>query len=214
MEKLLHAATSDHRPDGTGRFSTVGHAEAFRAFARAAKRAGVRFMLIGGAFRDVAVRASSTRDLDVVLIDRAELDEAAMRAAGFERSPRSKHLWRYRTKTGRTVDLEVAAVASSTADEGPFSVAVRHATTRRVEGIDVPVPTVEDYVILKLIAAAADRRRSARDLVDVRSVFEAYPERLETTLSVPAIRARLRDEYGTRGRALTDLVAVYRRLPR
>ncbi len=32
-----------------------------------------RFMVIGGTFRDVAVRPASTRDIDVVLIDRKEI---------------------------------------------------------------------------------------------------------------------------------------------
>jgi hypothetical protein len=33
------------------------------------RRAGVRFMVIGGIFRDVAIRAASTGDIDVVLVD-------------------------------------------------------------------------------------------------------------------------------------------------
>ena len=97
MDLLLHPA-DDHgrgRPDRRGRLSTVGHRQAFRAFARAAKRAGIRFMVIGGTFRDVAVRAGSTWDIDIVLIDRKDLDTALMAGAGFTRAPRSPHVWRY-----------------------------------------------------------------------------------------------------------------------
>ena len=69
LELFLHPpeAPERHRPAARGRLSTVGHAAAFRAFARVARDAGVRFMVIGGTFRDVAIRAASTRDIDVVL---------------------------------------------------------------------------------------------------------------------------------------------------
>lgn len=91
MEILLHPPddASHHPPDPTGRLSTAGHGEVFRAFAGVAERAGIRFMVIGGTFRDVAVRAGSTRDIDVVLIDAAEPPEAAMTAAGSSRSTRA-----------------------------------------------------------------------------------------------------------------------------
>src|SRR6266849_9443115 len=97
------------RPHPRCRLSTVGHGEAFRAFAHAAKRAGVRFMVIGGTFRDVAVRAASTRDIDIVLIDRKDIDPKVMADAGFSREARSPHAWRYRA-AGRIIDLEIAAV--------------------------------------------------------------------------------------------------------
>jgi predicted nucleotidyltransferase len=197
-----------------GRLSTVGHGEALRAFARAAKRAGVRFMVIGGTFRDVAVRASSTRDIDIVLIDREELDDDRMREAGFERAPRSRHSWRYTARGGRLVELQVAAVASSTEAAGPFSLALRSAGTATIEGVKVTVPALEDYVVLKLFAAAADRRRRARDLADVQYALEAYPDRARTTLSIAGLWARMRDLYGVRGEKLKDLVALLRQVPR
>src|SRR5213593_3837821 len=113
MDLLLHPADDSGRarPDRRGRLSTVGHRQAFRAFARAAKRAGVRFMVIGGTFRDIAVRAASTRDIDIVLVDQRDLDADMMRAAGFSPVPRVPHAWRYAAR-GRAVDLEIAATAS------------------------------------------------------------------------------------------------------
>ena len=215
MDLLLHPADDSGRarPDRRGRLSTVGHRQAFRAFARAAKRAGIRFMVIGGTFRDIAVRAGSTRDIDIVLIDRKDLDPALMAGAGFTRAPRSPHVWRYDAE-GRTVDLEIAAVASSTEPEGPFSVAFRHADTRVVEGIEVTVPRIEDFVILKLLAAVADRRRRARDLADVQSALEALAGRAGARLSVPAVRARLRDLYALQGQRLKDVIAMFRLVAR
>ena len=215
MDLLLHPADDHghHRPDARGRLSTVGHGRAFRAFARAAKRAGIRFMVIGGTFRDVAVRAASTRDIDVVLIDHKDVDPELMRAAGFAPVPRSPHAWRYRAG-GRAVDLEIAAVASSTDPAGPFSVAFAQAETAIIEGMRVTVPRVEDYVILKLLAAAGDRRRHTRDLADVQYALEAFPARGRTSLSVAGIRARLRDLYEVRGQRLKDLVALFRQVPR
>jgi len=211
----MHPA-DDHgrnRPDARGRLSTIGHGRAFRAFARTAKRAGIRFMVIGGTFRDVAVRAASTRDIDVVLIDRSDVDAELMRAAGFAPVPRSPHAWRY-CAGGRTVDLEIAALASSTDPAGPFSVAFAQAETATIEGMRVTVPRIEDYVILKLLAAASDRRRRARDLADVQYALEAFPARRRTSLSVAGIRARLRDLYEVQGQRLKDLVALFRQVPR
>jgi len=193
VDLLLHPA-DDHgrgRPDRRGRLSTVGHRQAFRAFARAA----------------------STRDIDIVLIDQKDLAPELMAAAGFMRVPRAPYVWRY-DAAGRTVDLEIAGVASSTEPEGPFSVAFHHADTRVVEGIEVTMPRIEDFVILKLLAAAADRRRRARDLADVQATLEAFARRAGTRLSVPALRARLRDLYGLQGQRLEDVVAIFRRVPR
>ncbi len=212
VDLVLHPAETDSRPDPRGRLSTVGHGEALRAFARAARKARVRFMIIGGTYRDVAVRAASTRDIDVVLVDRRELEESVMRQAGFERS--SRHAWRYAARGGRAVELQVAAVASSTEPAGPFSVAFRESETATIEGVKVTVPKVEDFVVLKLLAAAADNRRRSRDLADVQYALEAYPDRLRSTLSVPAVRARLRDLYGISGERLEDLVALFRAVPR
>ena len=201
------------RLDPRGRLSTVGHGRAFRAFARAAKRAGVRFMVIGGTFRDVAVRPASTRHIDVVPIDRKEIDPDVMAAEGFTRVAESPHTWRY-SPAGRTVDVEIAAVASSSEPAGPFSVAFKHGETRLVEGLRVSVPRIEDYVVLKLLAAAANRRRRARDLADVQGALEAFPERAATSLSIAGVRARLRDVYAVQGQRLKTLVALFRQVPR
>ena len=215
VDLLLHPPDDPgaHRPAPGGRLTTVGHAEAFKAFARVAKRSGVRFMVIGGTFRDIVVRAASTRDIDIVLVDRQELPAEAMRKAGFARVPRSSHAWRYAVG-GHTVDLEIAAVASSAGDagepRGPFSVAYEHAQTAKIEGVTVHVPRIEDYVILKLLAAAADRRRLMRDLADVQYVLTAFPEQAHPSLSIPALRGRLRDLYVVRGARLNGLVALLR----
>jgi hypothetical protein len=112
------------------------------------------------------------------------------------------------------VRLEVAAIASSTKPTGPFSLAFQNADEMIIEGIRATVPRIEDYVILKLLAASADRRRRARDLADVQYAIErAYPERADA-LAIPRIRARLRDVYGLGGERLKELVDLYRQVPR
>lgn len=215
MDLLLHPAedAARHRPGRPRRLSTVGHADALRAFARAAQAARVRFMLIGGTYRDVLVRAMSTRDIDVVLVDRDQVPEEAMQEAGFSRNPRLRHAWRYRAGD-RVVDLEIAATASTSEGSGPFSVAFRYSRRVSVEGCRVAVPRVEDYLILKLLAAASDHRRRARDLLDVRFALDAYPKESRGALSVPALRARMRDLYGIRGEQLKELTALLRQVPR
>ena len=119
-----------------------------------------------------------------------------------------------RADTARRARLEIAAVASSSTPAGPFSVAFADAESRKIEGVKVTVPRVEDYVILELLAALADRRRRARDLSDVQWGLERYADRIRTTLSIPRIRARLRDRYGSVDRRLAEIVAVYRSVPR
>src|SRR6266478_6822478 len=144
---------------------------------------------------------------------RKHLAPELMAAAGFTRVPRAPYVWRY-DAGGRTVDLEIAGVASSTEPEGPFSVAFHHADTRVVEGIEVTMPRIEDFVILKLLAAAADRRRRARDLADVQSALEAFAARAGSRLSVPAVRARLRDLYALQGQRLKDVMGMFRLVAR
>jgi hypothetical protein len=215
VDLLLHPPEDPerHRPDGRGRLSSVGHGRALRAFAQAAKRAGVAFMVIGGTFRDAMVRAASTRDIDVVLIDQGRAAPAWLEDAGFTPVPGVRHAWRY-TVRGRSVDLEIAAIASSKGTGGPFSVAVRHAEKAVIEGVRVIVPRVEDYVILKLLAAVSDARRRARDLADVQAALDAFPDRGRSSLSVAGLRGRLRDLYGIDGPRLKDLVALLRKVPR
>jgi hypothetical protein len=89
-----------------------------------------------------------------------------------------------------------------------------NARKKRIEGVTVLVPAVEDYVVLKLLAATSDARRRARDLLDVQDTLAAYADLSRTTLSVAGLRARLRDLYGLKGERLTDLVASRPLLPR
>jgi hypothetical protein len=76
------------------------------------------------------------------------------------------------------------------------------------------VPRIEDYVILKLLAAVADRRRLTRDLTDVQYALVAFPEQKHPSLSIAALRARLRDLYGVRGQRLNEVVALLREVRR
>jgi hypothetical protein len=168
-------------------------------------------MVIGGTFRDIAIRAASTRDIDVVLVDCAELPKVEMAGAGFRPVAGSKHAWRYGVRGQPRVDLEVAAVASSTEAAGPFSIAYQHSRTARIEGMTVRVPRLDDFVILKLLAAAAETRRRSRDLTDVQYALEAFPDEAASgALSVARLRARLRDVYGVGGERLKEAVALLR----
>jgi hypothetical protein len=212
VELLLHprGEGESHRPDPEGRLSTIGHGPVFRDLVRALEAAGIRFMVIGGTFRDVAIRAASTRDIDIVLIDRQAMPEGLLEGAGFRRLPDSPWAWE-RSSEGRKVEVQVAALASTKAPQGPFSVASRQAEVRKIEGIDVLVPRIEDYVILKLVAAAEDRKRRARDLADVQDALEAGPE--SRSLSTSALRARMRDVYGFERARREELVSLLRSIP-
>ena len=217
MEVLLHPPDHPdrHRPGPRGRLSTIGHAAAFRAFAGVAKAAGIGFMVIGGTFRDIAIRAASTRDIDVVLVDCAELPKQAMARAGFRPVAGSKHAFRYRARGQPGVDLEVAALASSNEAAGPFSIAYQHSRKARIEGVVVRVPRLDDFVVLKLLAASAEIRRRSRDLTDVQYTLEAFPdEAAGGALTVARLRARMRDVFGIGGERLKELVTLLRQARR
>src|SRR5262245_51838030 len=166
-------------------------------------------MVVGGTFRDIAIRAASTRDIDVVLVDCTELPKDAMRRGGFRPVTGAKHAWRYGRRGQPNIDLEVAALASSTEAVGPFSIAYQHSRTARIEGITVRVPRLDDFVILKLLAAAAEIRRRSRDLADVQFALEAFPdEAADGVLTFACLRARIRDVYRVGGNRLKEVVAL------
>ncbi|HET6202023.1 MAG TPA: hypothetical protein VFI25_04375 [Planctomycetota bacterium] len=212
-ERFTHPGRVREARPTDGRLSTVGHGEAFRAFCKAADRMGVRFLVIGGTYRDALVRAMSTRDIDVVLVDRDSLSREVMAEEGFRPVEGFPFSWHY-LRGGKPVEVQVGAVASSRAAKGPFSTALAHAEEATIEGRKVLVPRIEDYVILKLLAVEADPRRSYRDLGDVQMVLEAFPELRSTRLSVQAIRARLRDPFGIPGPRLRAHTARFRAVHR
>lgn len=138
-----------------------------------------------------------------------------MAAARFVPVPGTRHAWRWAARDGTTVEVQVAAVASSATARGPFSIAWQDAERRTIEGMrGVAVPRLDDWVILKLIAAHRDRRRRARDLADVQSAVESADDGARERLAIPRLRARLRDRYGLPKEVLHDLVALFRGVPR
>jgi hypothetical protein len=78
--------------------------------------------------------------------------------------------------------------------------------------VKVAVPALEDYVVLKLLAAESNARRRGRDLLDIQYVLAAYP--FDARLTIPAVRARLRDEYGETSERLKRLTALFRGVAR
>ena len=212
-DRFTHPSRVREARPTDGRLSSIGHAEAFLAFCRAADRMGVRFLVIGGTYRDALVRAMSTRDIDVVLVDRDALSPEVMAEEGFRPVEGSPFSWHF-LRGGKPVEVQVGAVASSRAARGPFSIALANAEEATIEGRKVMVPRIEDYVILKLLAVEDDPRRSYRDLGDIQMTLEAFPELRATRLSVQGIRARLRDLYGIPGPRLRGHAARFRAVHR
>ncbi|TMA49630.1 MAG: hypothetical protein E6J83_01315, partial [Deltaproteobacteria bacterium] len=109
----------------------------------------------------------------------------------------------------------VERLAQARVPERVVAVPILPDEARPVAGVlELSVPRIEDYVVLKLLAAAANRRRRARDLADVQGALEAFPERAATSLSIARVRARLRDVYAVQGQRLKTLVALFRQVPR
>jgi hypothetical protein len=120
---------------------------------------------------------------------RKELPEDIMESAGFSRVSGSPHAWRF-ARRGADVELQVAALAASSSRGGPFSVALEQAVSRKIEGQKVLTPRIEDYLILKLLAAAtaisptssppssrtrSSARRRSRSRPSARSVKDCAP---------------------------------------
>ena len=176
MELLLHPPddASRHRPDARGRLSTIGHAAVFRALARVARQAGIS---LHGHRRHVSRRRRPCR-------------QHARHRRRLDRSPR---LARRPDAAGRlSTCARLAACMAPRVERprrgrrgcgggfldgtsSPFSVAFQNARKVRIEGIAATVPRLEDYVVLKLLAAAAERRRTARDLTDIQYRVRGLP---------------------------------------
>ena len=131
-------------------------------------------LIIGGVAASILGRPRVTRDVDaLVLLDENKWDEfltAGKRFGFFPRianpldfARRARVLLVRHKISGMDVDVTFGAL--------PFEKeAISHAVWVNIRGVRLPLPTVEDLIIMKALA------HRARDLADIQSVMDAHPK--------------------------------------
>ncbi len=144
--------------------------------ARIFSKAGIPYAIMGGVAVQVHTEEPrTTLDLDIALRSKADVPDAALRAAGFKHEGTFEFSdnWRAPGPLPRKQRTAVQFSADAlTAD------AVQHAGTVTVGGMKVSVVSPEDLVLLKLAAALEPRRRRSKrisDYGDIVRLLEEHP---------------------------------------
>jgi predicted nucleotidyltransferase len=168
---------------------------------------GTQGVVIGGVAASILGRPRTTADVDALVV----LDEALWesflesgRAWGIrprvddalEFAGRSRVLLLQHEPSGVDIDVSLGAL--------PFEeVAVREAQSVEIAGLQVPLPRVEDLVIMKAVA------HRGQDLVDIEGLLACHPEaEVETVREV----VRQFSELLEMPEILADLEAVIERV--
>ena len=173
------------------------------AFARLARREGVRWYVFGAAAVNLYGFPRRTADLDLTIDLQTHDPEKfveALRAAGFQaRFPDEEFIRTTRVipVVHRATKLPVDLVLAGPGLEQLF---LDRAEPRRIAGMQVPVIAAEHLVVTKLIA------RRPKDLDDVRELLAIRSDRLD--------HAHIEELLGAIEQALgqSDLLSLYRRL--
>ena len=164
---------------------------------------GVRHALAGGMAMAAHGFPRATKDLDF-LIAKADSERAdrALRAIGFEPASEARGFVRYLRRPSAALPelTEWADLLLASRPIGLSILAQAQADPVRWEEMTLPVVAPEGLVLMKLLAHAEDPRRLT-DLVDVATLLQAFPDRIDP--------ARLREEAGRLG---TDVLALCDRL--
>ncbi len=135
---------------------------------------GIPGVVIGGIAATILGNPRLTTDVDAILMPEAEdLDDLVQRAGRVGLVPRVDDAARFAERhgvllmkhagSGTEVDISLGAL--------PFEAEmIRRAVTMEVAGIRFPVPTAEDFVVMKAVA------RRPVDLADIEAVLAANPE--------------------------------------
>jgi hypothetical protein len=142
-----------------------------------------RAVVIGGVAASILGRPRMTADVDaLVFLDEADLESFIESGGAFGIKPRiddaldfaelSRVLLLQHGPSGVEIDVSLGAL--------PFEeAAVRNGQLVEIAGIQVPLPRVEDLVIMKAVA------HRGRDLVDIEALLACNPETdLETIRGV------------------------------
>lgn len=137
------------------------------------KAADVRGMIIGGVAASLLGRPRLTRDIDVlVLLDQSRWQEFLNRAGNFGLVSRLSDALDFARKSNvlllrhesSAIDVDVVFGSLPFEEE-----AVGRAIMLKVGGLDLPLPSAEDLLIMKAVA------HRTRDLADIEGLLDAHP---------------------------------------
>lgn len=135
---------------------------------------GVPGVLIGGVAASLLGRPRTTRDVDVlILLDTPHWQAFLDAGASYGFKPRLTEAVDFARKSRvllvrhepSGIDVDVVFGALHFEEE-----AVRHPVLVDVGGIQVPLPTPEDLIVMKAVA------HRPRDLIDIQSILDAHPD--------------------------------------
>lgn len=133
-------------------------------------------------------QARLTIDIDAtVMIDDKELDRFLAQAATVGLTPRIKHPAEFMRRSAMLLLRHDATGIPIDINQGriPFeALAIKRAKMKRRGGIQMPIPTPEDLIVMKAIA------HRPKDLEDIRGIVESQPR-----LDVEYIRRHVQ-EFG------------------
>jgi hypothetical protein len=135
------------------------------------KKSHKQGIIIGGVASSVLGRARLTVDIDAtVMIDDKELDHFLGQATTVGLSPRIKHPVEFMRRSAMLLLRHDATGVPIDISQGriPFeALAIRRAKIRRRGGVNIPIPTPEDLIVMKAIA------HRPKDLEDIRGIVES-----------------------------------------
>lgn len=161
---------------------------ALRALCELLKKSHKQGIIIGGVASSVLGRARLTVDIDAtVVIDETELDRFLAQAATVGLTPRITHPAEFMRRSAMLLLRHDATGTPIDINQGriPFEfLAVKRGTMRRRGGVNIPIPTPEDLIVMKAIA------HRPKDLEDIRGIVES-----QRNLDMTYIRKHLQ-EFG------------------
>ena len=131
------------------------------------------FLIIGGIAVSLLTRPRTTQDIDVLsLLDESQWGEFLKNGRRFGFEARIQEVIRFaqknrvlllrHIKSGVNIDISFGLL--------PFEEeSMRRKILHRIGSLNVPLPTPEDLIIMKMVA------HRPQDMVDVKTILQAYP---------------------------------------
>lgn len=161
--------------------------------------AGVEHALAGGLAVAVWARPRATVDIDLVILGDAD-SIAAVRAAGTQLGllQTNRRITKFRrarllrmaippTTTRETISIDLLLV-----DDGLAKSVMSRASARRIGGIDVPVVSAEDLILLKLLRLSDQDRADIRAIASEQRLDKRYLHRWAKRLRILTALRRVR----------------------
>ncbi len=144
---------------------------ALRALSELLKKSRKQGMVIGGVASSLLGQPRLTVDIDAtVVIDDEDVDQFLIQAATEGISPRGLHSAEFMRRSAMLLLRHDATGIPIDINQGrlPFELlAAKRATIKRRGGVEIPMPTPEDLIVMKAVA------HRPKDLEDIRGIVES-----------------------------------------